>query len=196
MTILEILNNILVKNNGVILTRDVIEAGISKPTFYVYAEKMGLEKISHGVFAKVNQETDRLYFFSLRSSLAIFSHETALGLHGFQANDQPLCITLPTGYNPSNYTKMGVKVYTVKKDLYDLGKIDYVTDFGHIVPIFDLERTICDLIRSRNKLGDGIMQEYFKQYVKRNDKDLKKLTHYAFRFRIEKLLKNYLDVLL
>lgn len=196
MTILEILNNILIKNNGVILTKDVVEAGISKPTFYTYAKKMGLEKISHGVFKKANQESDDLYFFSLRSSLAIFSHETALRLHDFNVKEKQLTVTLPTGYNPGNYTKMGLKVYTVKKEIYDLGRMDYITDFGHIVPIFDLERTICDLIRSRNKMEDGMMQGYFKQYIQRKNKDLKKLTHYAFRFRIEKLLKNYLDVLL
>lgn len=196
MTILETINDILVKKNGIILTKDVIDAGISKPTFYVYAKKMGLDKISHGVFAKKDRDFDKLYFFSLRSNLAIFSHETALKLHGFDVDDEVMTITLPTGYNPSNYTGIGMKVYTVKKDLYDLGRMEYVTEFGHTIHIFDLERTICDLIRSRNKMRDGIMQDIFKEYVKREDKDLKKLTHYAFRFRIEKLLKSYLDLLL
>mgnify|MGYP000736064293 FL=1 len=68
--------------------------------------------------------------------------------------------------------------------------------FGHEIPIYDLERTICDLIRSRNNFEIQDFTMALKAYVKSKDKDLNQLMTYAKAFRIEKLVRQYLEVLL
>jgi hypothetical protein len=57
-------------------------------------------------------------------------------------------MTVKTGYNPSNMTKAGIKVYTVKKELHELGATKIATQFGHHVKTYNLERTVCDIIAS------------------------------------------------
>lgn len=60
------------------------------------------------------------------------------------------------------------------------------TPFGHTVPVYDLERTICDLLRSRNNMEMQTFQGALKMYARRKDKDLRTLMRYAGMFRVEK----------
>lgn len=68
--------------------------------------------------------------------------------------------------------------------------------FGHMVPVYDLERTICDLLRSRSRMEIQVLQDALKQYVRRKDKNLRTLMQYAGMFHVEKMLRQYLEVLL
>ena len=92
--------------------------------------------------------------------------------------------------------KRPMTVYTIKKELHDVGIVTMNTPFGNPVPVYDMERTICDLIRSRSGIEMQTFQDALKQYAKRKDKDLRKLMRYAQMFRVEKLLRQYLEVLL
>jgi len=108
----------------------------------------------------------------------------------------PYSITVKTGYNPASLQADGIKVYTIKKELHDVGIVTMNTPFGNPVPVYDAERTVCDLIRSRSGIEMQTFQDALKQYAKRKDKDLRKLMRYAQMFRVEKLLRQYLEVLL
>lgn len=105
-------------------------------------------------------------------------------------------VTAKAGYNTSRLRAEGVKVYTVKKELIDLGVTDAQTPFGHTVPVYDMERTICDLVRSRNNIEIQTLQGALKQYARQKEKNLRKLMHYAATFRVEKIIRQYLEVLL
>ena len=63
-------------------------------------------------------------------------------------------------------------------------------------PGYDMERTSCELISIRSGIEMQTFQDALKQYAKRKDKDLRKLMRYAQMFRVEKLLRQYLEVLL
>ena len=67
---------------------------------------------------------------------------------------------------------------------------------GHTIVIYDLERTLCDIIRSRNKIDSQIVIETLKNYVHRKNKDLHRLYKYAENFGVEKILYHYMEVLL
>lgn len=60
------------------------------------------------------------------------------------------------------------------------------TPFGHTVPVYDMERTICDLIRSRSRIEIQVFQSALKQYARRKDKNLRALMQYAAMFHVEK----------
>ena len=105
-------------------------------------------------------------------------------------------MTIYTGYNPSSLTNSGYKIYTVKKDLLDLGKTTVINNFGHTVPMYDLERTICDLVRSRSNFEIQDFNSVLKTYVSKKDKDLNKLMEYAKAFRIDKIVRQYMEILL
>ncbi|AWW28119.1 MULTISPECIES: type IV toxin-antitoxin system AbiEi family antitoxin domain-containing protein [unclassified Acetobacterium] len=193
----EQLDKLIVDHDGIVQTSQVVAEGISKPVFYDYVKAKKLEQVAHGVYASADAWTDSLYLIHIRSKQAIFSHETALFLHDLTVRElAPYSITVKTGYNPTRLKEDGIQVYTVKPELHPVGCTSAQTPFGHTVPVYDMERTICDLIRSRKGIEIQIFQDAIKQYVGRKDKNLRTLMQYASLFRVEKILRQYLEVLL
>ena len=87
-------------------------------------------------------------------------------------------------------------MYYIKPDLFELGKTILQTPAGNPVPCYDLERTICDVIRSRNKIGTETFLSALKQYAVSPKKDLNRLDEYARQMRVSGVLRQYLEVLL
>lgn len=193
----EQIRDLIISNGGMIQTSQVIELGISKPVFYQYIKANEMEQILHGVYIAKDAWIDAMYLVHLRCEQAVFSHETALFMHDL-TDREPVEyeITVKTGYNPSKLKEDNIKVYTVKRELHGEGIIKMETSFGHWVPVYNMERTICDIIRNRNNTEMQSFQTALKQYVKRKDKDLRLLMQYATKFRVEKILRQYLEVLL
>ena len=197
MTANERLDLLFERNSGILKTAQVLENGISKSTFYAYAKQHGVKQVAHGVYVSPDAWTDAMYLLHLRCAQAVFSHESALFFHDLTDREpSPYSITVKTGYNPSSLQADGIKVYTIKKELHDMGIVTMNTPFGHPVLVYDMERTICDLIHSRSGIEVQTFQDALKQYAKRKDKDLRKLIRYAQMFHVEKLLRQYLEVLL
>ena len=197
MTTFQQLDSLFEQNNGILKTAQVLELGMSKPMFYAYAKQRGLEQVAHGVYLSTDGWTDAMYLLHLRCAQAVFSHESALLFHDLTDREpEQYSITVKTGYNPTNLKADGLKVYTIKKELHDVGLISMKTPFGNSVPVYDAERTICDIVRSRSRIEMQTFQDALKQYAARREKDLRKLMHYAQLFRVEKLLRQYLEVLL
>ena len=103
---------------------------------------------------------------------------------------------IDSGYNAHRLKEDGYKVYTVKKELLDVGKRTVKSNQGNEIPMYDLERTICDLVRSRSSIEVQDFNAVLKAYVGRKDKDLNKLMKYAKLFRVDKIIRNYMEVLL
>ena len=197
MTQSEMIKKLITANDGMIRTSQVTDMGISKTVLYQYVKENDMEQISHGVYATQDTWIDAMYLVHLRCKQAVFSHETALFFHDL-TDREPLAyeITVKTGYNPSKLKEDGIKVYTIKKELHSEGIIMMQTAFGHSVPVYNMERTICDIIRCRNTLEMQASQSALKQYVRRKDKNLRLLMQYAAKFHVDKILRQYLDVLL
>ena len=185
------------ENGGVLLTSAVVAAGISKPTLADFVKKNEYERVGRGVYCSQECWRDDLYLLQLRCPKTVFSHETALFLLDM-TDQEPFqySVTARTGYNPSHLSVDGVKVFTVKKELFDLGMTEAQTPFGHKVVLYDSERTLCDMIRSRSEMEIQSVLDALKRYSRRKDKNLHKLMEYAKLFHVDKRLNQYLEVLL
>jgi len=193
----ELLDTLLKENNGILKTTDAVDAGISKSYFSEYVRNAKLEKASQGIYIASDAWNDEMFLLQARFSQVIFSHETALYLLDI-AIREPLqfTITVKHGYHNDNLKAQGVKVYSVKPELYELGVVKVLSTNGHMLNVYNAERTICDIIRSRSNVEIQDLQTAMKEYVKRKDKNLPLLMRYAKMFRIERILRQYLEVLL
>ena len=133
----------------------------------------------------------------MRSPNLIISHETALWLHGI-SDRTPFVhsVTAPTGKRPSASICEACKVYYIAQHLFELGKTTLKTPAGNSVQSYDLERTICDCIRSRNRMGSETFLAALKAYAGRKDKNLNLLYSYAEKMRVAAVMRKYLEVLL
>jgi hypothetical protein len=133
----------------------------------------------------------------VRYPSAIFSHETASYLLNL-AEREPIqfAVTLKEGANTAGLSKHGVKVYKVKSGMFEEGVIEALTPTGQTIRVYNAERTVCDLVRSRRKLDAQEMQAAFKAYIGKKDKNIPLLLRYAKSFNVEKIIRGYLEVLL
>lgn len=197
MTGAQKLKGLSAENGGVLTTSAVIAAGISKPSLAKFVAQNNYERVSLGVYLSPDAWKDDAYLLQLRFPQAIFSHDSALFYHELTDREPlKLTVTVKTGYNPANLTQNGVKVFTIKKELYQIGITTSETSFGHCVRVYDKERTICDVLRSRNSMEIQTFQDALKMYARCKDKNLQNLMEYAKVFRVEKLVRQYMGVLL
>lgn len=182
---------------GYIQTSQVVEAGISKTYFKEVIEKEGLEKVANGIYVHPDTLVDSLYVDSLISNNIIYSHETALYLHGLMEKEPNTTeITVPRNYNANNFRKKGYKIFTVSDELLKLGESNVKTNFGNEVKAYDIDRTICDIIKMKEKMDIQIFQTAIKEYMKNNTKNLNNLMIYAKKMNIEKKVRMYTEILL
>ena len=187
----------IVDDSGILLTKNAIEAGISKHALYNFIRDNGFEKAAHGVYASPETWEDENYILSLRCPQGVLSHDEALYYYGL-TDREPLqkTITIYTGYGTSRMVADGIKVFTVKKELLDIGKEIVKTSYGHDIPLYNRERTICDLIRSRNRFEIQDFQTALKTYIMGKNKNLNRLMEYAKLFHVDKKIREYMEVLL
>lgn len=135
-----------------------------------------------------------IIFFHNRSKVAIFSYISALYFHGF-TDIIPLEMeaTVYKGYNTHRISG-NVRIHYVTKAIYYLGITKCQTMFGNIVKAYDLERTICDLIKSRSEIEAEVFSKTINKYVRYVNKNLNKLYEYSKKMKIYEKVKEILEV--
>ncbi|MBS4461250.1 MULTISPECIES: abortive phage infection protein [unclassified Facklamia] len=193
----DLIYRIAEEQEGIIQTSDITKKEISKFMLKEFVERYDYKRVSRGIYISPDVWEDPLYLLQLRCPKVIFSHETALYLldmtdqEPFQQN-----VTVKSGYNASHLRKENIKVFSIKKELFELGMLKVKTPFGNEVISYNPERTICDMIRNRSTMDNRILQEALKKYIKRKDKNLHRLMEYSEKLRVKKFLSNYLEVFL
>lgn len=197
MTYFNMLQKIIEENDGLVFTKDIVASGIPRSYLSELVKKGELARLEQGVYLTDDAFEDKMYTLQRRKTSIIFSHDTALFSHDLSDRD-PLTysVTVPVGYNTKNIKNGGITVFSIKKELYDLGLTTLTTPFGRRIKVYNMERTICDMLRNRNQMDVAILADALKRYVKRKDKNIPQLMKYAESFRVTKLIRNYLEVLL
>jgi predicted transcriptional regulator of viral defense system len=188
----------ILKENNYITPEIAEKHGISKYKFYKFVHDNDLEQIEHGIYVSADGWVDELYIIHQRCPDAVFSHDEALYYYGLLERE-PLCHTLTTysGYNSHRLTADGrCKVYTVKKELLEIGKTVVTDNCGNDIPMYDLERTICDMVRSRSNIEIQDFSSALKAYISKKDKNINLLMEYAALFRVQNVIRRYMEVLL
>ena len=86
-----------------------------------------------------------------------------------------------------------ITLYYWKEKNLSLGVIEDVLS-GHTVRITNIERSVCDAVKYRNKIGLDVCAEIVRTYLRKEGRDLRLLTEYAKRLRVWSTLKNYLEI--
>jgi predicted transcriptional regulator of viral defense system len=194
---IEKVREILREQNGILLTSDLTKHGIPRTYLSILKKNGEIQRISRGVYSAADYMIDEMVSIQSRYKGAIFSHETALYLLAL-TDRTPLfySVTVPAMYNATSLKASGAKVYFVNRDLYLLGAITMKSSHGNDIKTFNLERTICDVLRNRKQMDVQFVNETLKRYVLHKDRNIDRLYKYAMRFRIQKIAREYIEILL
>lgn len=184
-------------NNNMITTAEVLLMGFSRMLLSKYVKEGVLERCRQGVYTLPDETQDDMYMLMLSSKRVIFSHDTALFLNGLSNRTSFMhSVTIPNNTSLPNTISGECNCFYVKPELHQLGMINKKTTFGNVVRCYDPERTVCDLLRSRKRIDEETVVAAIKNYAESKEKDLNKLATYSKKFRVDKDLKKYMEVLL
>ncbi len=184
--------------NSVITNKDAKNIGIGRHILSDLVNQGKIERIRPGVYQKAGEVVDDFILISSNSKRIVFSHQTALYLYDLSDRTPNIFhISVPQGYNASHIKKRyeNLQVWYIKKDLYPIGITEVETPLGNTVQVYDIERTICDIILDRKKIDKQIYIYGLTRYFKKADKNLRKLIKYSRKFSIEDEIRRYVYLL-
>ena len=188
-----------IQKNLVITNKEAEELWYTRHNLSELTKIGQLERLRPGLYQLKGKVIDDFVLISSNSNRIIFSHQTALYLHDLSDRTPNVFhISVPQGYNARHIKKRyeDLQVHYVKKDLYELGKTEIKSPQGNLIPVYDIDRTICDIIIDREKMDKQIFTEAIKRYFKSPNKNLRLLIKYSRLFKIEDEVRKYVDVLL
>ncbi len=186
----EKIKKLLEQNNGIITTKQIEESGIHRIHIKQIEESGIIERVRKGIFISSNMLEDEFYIFQMKNSNAIFSYNTAMYFLGeTERTPDKVDVTVYSGYNKQRFPA-NIRVHYIKKELLNMGVITVKTPHGFNVKSYNVERTICDIIKGRNT---GIDKEqsnkFIRNIIKNNKADINKIYEYAKKLRCTKQLE-------
>ena len=185
------------KNNGYITAQTVNSLGINSTYLSNLVNDKKLERGGTGLYKLPKYPIDNFYVLSKSSKNMCYSHATALYLHNM-SDRIPLVydITVPYNYSGTLLTNKTVSLRYVKNDIFRLGLSNIKTINGLTVKCYDLERTLCDIIKDKDSMDKEIYSKALKSYANNKNKKILKLVKYAKKLGIEKEVVELMEVLL
>ena len=188
----------IANNNGMINTDEAKKLNISLRNLQRLEEEGELERVAQGLYLHKDFLADPFYLVQYRSSKAIFSHTTALYLHKLSdENPRILTITVPSGWNSPLIKQEDLyKFYYYKEEIWKVGQEKVESPYGHMIKIYNKERTLCDCIVDIDEIGRDIVIKAIKEYMaNKESRDINKLYKYAEIFNIKEKVRTYVEVL-
>lgn len=196
-TSFQIIKEIANNSDGIITTKQVEDAGLSRTILKPFVEEGLLLKESQGIYSLSEASVDEYKLIQIRSDNAVFSYGTALYLLGMSDRvPHNIDVTVPQGYNVSRIKKdySSMRFHYVKKELWELGIIEIKSPMGANVKVYDKERCICDLIRDKKNMDMQLYTQAVKEYFK-SGSNTRKILKYGKQFGVEDKLRTYMEVL-
>ena len=190
--------NIFKDQSGYACTGDITKQGIHHVHLKALLEDGTIIKIKHGLFSlSDNNQFDAFLEAKLSIPDGVICLGTALSWYGLTTWDPPeIHIAIPKGRKIKLPEYPPVKLFYFSGNFYNYGIADEEIESGDVIKIYDREKTICDIVRYRNKIGIDIMKESLREYLKSNEINLNKLHKYSVSLKISSVLRQYLDVLI
>ena len=183
-------------NNGIITTEQVTEAGIHRGVLTELTATGQLIRYGRGLYIKSDAWEDDLYLLQQKYGKGIYSHDTALYLLSYSdRTPAQYTMTFPKGYNALSLKQENLNVKRAMPEIYTLGIIEINSPSGNPIRVYDLEKTLCDIVR-----GGGsdiqIVSNAMRRYAADRNKDIHKLMRYADKLRVKAKITQYMEVLL
>ncbi len=184
------------QTDGTITAEQVTAAGLHRSVLQELVDNGELYRYGRGLYVRSDAWEDDFYLLQRKYGRGIYSNDTALYLLGY-SDRTPIkyTMTFPKGYNTPSVKQEGILIKRVIPKNYSLGVTEIASPCGNPIRVYDLERTLCDILR-----GGGsdiqIITDAMKRYAASRDKDIHKLLQYADQLRVRPKVQRYMEVLL
>jgi predicted transcriptional regulator of viral defense system len=190
------IHDIFQQNKGIVSVQHLLEKGVSYYDINRFLADEVIMKLKRGVYKWATADTNEMIEVAHIVPKGIFCLQTACFYY-------ELTTSIPSAYHIAIPDEQRIalpdfppiKVYYWEKRSFELGATSIVVD-NEQVKIYDLEKTICDTIRHRNKIGFDVLKEILKNYLNRKDRNLNRLNDYAKQLNIFNKVDDFIKLLL
>ncbi len=190
------MNNIMCKvtsQGGTITTKEF--STLSNYQKIVRAKQRGdLIRVRHGVYAVPDALFNTMIDVERVIPNGIVCLYNAWAYHKLSMVVPPaFCIAIEAKRKVVKPTILPIELYYWKKENLEFGIMEAkISSFN--IRITDMERSVCDAIKYRNKIGQEVCSEVIRNYLKKDNRNLSRLAEYAKLLRVANILKNYLEI--
>jgi len=190
--------NIFKKHGGMLRTSDAIRAGIHPAILYAMRNSGLLVQISRGVYRLADSSAfsnPDLITVVTRIPNGVICLTTALSIHEITTQvPHVVHVALPKGSEEPRLDYPPVQVYRFSGKSFTEG-IEIITIDGIQIQIFNIEKTLADCFKFRNKIGFDSAIEALRLYHERGRLKVDDVIRYASICRVEKIMRPYLEAI-
>ena len=163
-------------------------------------EKVGiLSRINRSTYENLDYKGDENDFFSAEAYvpngvICLMSAARYYGLTNFLPDAVDVAIERKKKVNTLPEWPE-IRIFYFSQSRMDIG-VKKIYEGKNCFHIFDIEKTVVDIIYYRNKIGIEETSEVFKNYLTRRDRQIDRIYAYAKRLRCEEVVRTYLEVLI
>jgi predicted transcriptional regulator of viral defense system len=96
-------------------------------------------------------------------------------------------VAIPQSAKPPKIPYPPVRFFYYPERFYNVG-IEKIKTPAGIVRMYGMEKTICDVFRYRNKIGENLALEALRNYLRRKDSNIKRLSDFAVVCRVKTVM--------
>lgn len=186
------------KAGGILTMSEAIALGMHRRELYALRDQGDLEVVGRGLYRLVEMPDPSLPDFipvAKKIPRGVICLISALAFHEITTQiPHFVYVALPSkSHKPSIlYPPMRYFWYTEK--LLTMGVQEHTLE-GFTFKIFDVEKTLIDCVKFRNKIGMDVVLEALKMSWQSRKTNLDKLFEYAKLFHVEKILKLIMETI-
>jgi predicted transcriptional regulator of viral defense system len=191
--------NIFKNSTGYAHTRNITKSGIHNIYLNELLEKGKIERIKRGLYRWVDMidtAGSSLPDVAMAIPNGVICLLSALAYHNLTTHkpwEVSVAVNRKSRIKLPDYPP--VKLYYFSSKIFDAG-IEKIK-FGRLeVRIYNKEKTICDCIKHRKKIGKDIIKEMLQVYIKNHNRNLHLLMKYADICGVTRQIETYIEVLL
>ena len=178
--------------------KDMKESGIHTREISQAVREGVIEKVKPGLYKMRNSRFDEYSGFvdiTKAKKTAVICLTSALAYHELSTiNPDTITVAVPMNTDKFKLDYPPIRVYYFPESLYPIGIEEKRTSSGKF-RIYNAEKTVCDMFRYRNKLGEDLALEGLKNYLKRKDGSITRLMDYAVKCRVKTIVQPYLKAM-
>lgn len=186
---------ILTEQGIVFRTKDLNEQGISNYEISKLVKEGIIEKMYQGVYTLGDIQNLQITDINVIVEKGIISLSSACYYYQLMDGQEgKITITLDREQKPPKMPYDIFCYYYTTSKFYDIG-LKVIDQEGRKIKIYDVERTVCDMIKHRSKYDLQVVREVVENYLERDDCDIEKLIAYSRELRVYNVLMQYLEIL-
>ena len=158
------------------------------------AKEGDIVRVRRGIYATMDQLADTMIDIDAVVPNGILCLFSAWNIHKLTTSlPQAFHVAIKRGRKINLPSFPPIECHYITESLLNIGVEERIVS-GYCIKVYNLERSVCDAIKYRNKIGIEICAEILNNYLLLPNRNITLLMDYANKLRIAKTLKKYLEI--